>query len=92
MKASAPPGSPASPLLPADYGAWLTDLKRRIQGARQRALLAANGAIPLQQAEARLGSVDDDSGALAAVVEVGLAVSDQKPQPRKNRRSAKAHH
>ena len=43
MKASAPPGSPASPLLPADYGAWLTDLKRRIQGARQRALLAANG-------------------------------------------------
>ena len=29
--------------LPADYGAWLADLKRRIQGARQRALLAVNG-------------------------------------------------
>jgi predicted nuclease of restriction endonuclease-like (RecB) superfamily len=29
--------------LPADYGAWIAGLKRRIQGARQRALLAANG-------------------------------------------------
>lgn len=28
--------------LPPDYADWLTDLKRRIQGARQRALLAAN--------------------------------------------------
>lgn len=28
--------------LPPDYAAWLTDLKQRIQGARQRALLAAN--------------------------------------------------
>jgi predicted nuclease of restriction endonuclease-like (RecB) superfamily len=28
--------------LPADYAAWLTDLKGRIQGARQRAALAAN--------------------------------------------------
>lgn len=28
--------------IPADYGVWLTDLKNRIQGARQRALLAAN--------------------------------------------------
>ena len=28
--------------LPADYGNWLTSLKERIQGARQRALLAAN--------------------------------------------------
>ena len=30
------------PILPADYPAWLTSLKQRIQGARQRALLAAN--------------------------------------------------
>jgi predicted nuclease of restriction endonuclease-like (RecB) superfamily len=30
------------PALPADYGDWLTALKRRIQGARQRAVLAAN--------------------------------------------------
>ncbi|MEI6673938.1 MAG: PDDEXK nuclease domain-containing protein [Verrucomicrobiota bacterium] len=29
--------------LPSDYGAWLTSLKQRIQGARQRALLAVNG-------------------------------------------------
>jgi predicted nuclease of restriction endonuclease-like (RecB) superfamily len=28
--------------LPADYGQWLADLKRRINGARQRALLAVN--------------------------------------------------
>ncbi len=28
--------------LPADYGEWFNDLKQRIQGARQRALLAAN--------------------------------------------------
>lgn len=28
--------------LPTDYAAWLADLKRRIHGARQRALLAAN--------------------------------------------------
>ena len=28
--------------IPADYVVWLTDLKSRIQGARQRALLAAN--------------------------------------------------
>jgi predicted nuclease of restriction endonuclease-like (RecB) superfamily len=30
------------PALPADYCDWLTALKRRIQGARQRAVLAAN--------------------------------------------------
>ena len=30
------------PALPADYGDWLTALKRHIQGARQRAVLAAN--------------------------------------------------
>jgi predicted nuclease of restriction endonuclease-like (RecB) superfamily len=30
------------PALPADYADWLTALKRRIQGARQRAVLAAN--------------------------------------------------
>jgi len=29
--------------LPSDYGDWLTSLKQRIQGARQRALLAVNG-------------------------------------------------
>jgi predicted nuclease of restriction endonuclease-like (RecB) superfamily len=29
--------------LPADYAQWLASLKQRIQGARQRALLAANG-------------------------------------------------
>lgn len=29
-------------MLPADYGAWLSDIKQRIQGARQRALLSAN--------------------------------------------------
>jgi predicted nuclease of restriction endonuclease-like (RecB) superfamily len=29
-------------LLPADYSEWLNSLKQRIQGARQRALLAAN--------------------------------------------------
>lgn len=28
--------------LPADYAAWISSLKQRIQGARQRALLAAN--------------------------------------------------
>lgn len=28
--------------LPADYAGWLTRLKQRIQGARQRALLEAN--------------------------------------------------
>lgn len=33
-----------SPLvLPSDYAQWLASLKQRIQGARQRALLAANG-------------------------------------------------
>ena len=33
-----------SPLaLPADYAQWLAGLKQRIQGAPQRALLAANG-------------------------------------------------
>lgn len=31
-----------STLLPADYAAWLASLKKRISGARQRALLAAN--------------------------------------------------
>ena len=30
------------PTLPADYGAWLSDLKRRIHGARQRAALSVN--------------------------------------------------
>ena len=29
-------------ILPSDYADWLTSLKQRIQGARQRALLAAN--------------------------------------------------
>ena len=29
-------------VLPADYGVWLSSLKQRIQGARQRALLSAN--------------------------------------------------
>lgn len=29
--------------LPSDYGDWLAGLKQRIQGARQRTLLAANG-------------------------------------------------
>ena len=28
--------------LPPDYAQWLTSLKQRIRGARQRALLAAN--------------------------------------------------
>ena len=28
--------------LPAEYGAWLTSIKQRIQGARQRAVLSAN--------------------------------------------------
>lgn len=28
--------------LPAEYGAWLTSIKRRIHGARQRAVLSAN--------------------------------------------------
>ncbi len=28
--------------LPPDYGTWLTALKARIQGARQRVVLAAN--------------------------------------------------
>lgn len=31
-----------SPTLPADYAQWLADLKRRIVGARQRVVLAAN--------------------------------------------------
>src|SRR5687767_380405 len=31
-----------SDLLPAEYGTWLAQLKARIQGARQRAALAAN--------------------------------------------------
>jgi predicted nuclease of restriction endonuclease-like (RecB) superfamily len=30
------------PALPADYFQWLANLKQRIHGARQRALLAAN--------------------------------------------------
>ena len=30
-------------VLPADYGVWLASLKQRIRGARQRAVLAANG-------------------------------------------------
>ena len=30
-------------VLPADYAQWLASLKQRIQGARQRALLAAIG-------------------------------------------------
>ena len=29
-------------LIPADYGVWLTSLKARIAGARQRAVLAVN--------------------------------------------------
>jgi len=29
-------------ILPADYAGWLASLKRRIAGARQRVLLAAN--------------------------------------------------
>jgi len=34
---------PSNPLtLPSDYAAWLASLKQRIQGARQRVLLAAN--------------------------------------------------
>ena len=36
--AEPPPGM----LLPADYPDWLASLKNRIQGARMRALLAAN--------------------------------------------------
>ena len=31
-------------ILPSDYADWLASLKRRIAGARQRALLAANEA------------------------------------------------
>ena len=34
--------SKATLSLPADYADWLTSLKARIQGARQRALLSAN--------------------------------------------------
>ena len=34
--------SSSSLVLPADYGQWLASLKQRIQGARKRALLAAN--------------------------------------------------
>jgi predicted nuclease of restriction endonuclease-like (RecB) superfamily len=34
--------SKTSLVLPADYGQWLASLKQRIQGARQRALLASN--------------------------------------------------
>ena len=33
---------PSSLNLPADYADWLSSLKQRIQGARQRALLAVN--------------------------------------------------
>jgi predicted nuclease of restriction endonuclease-like (RecB) superfamily len=33
---------PSSLNLPADYADWLSNLKQRIQGARQRALLAVN--------------------------------------------------
>ena len=29
-------------VLPADYSDWLTSIKERIHGARQRALLSAN--------------------------------------------------
>ncbi len=32
----------ADPLIPADYGPWLADLKQRIRSARNRAVLAAN--------------------------------------------------
>lgn len=35
--------TPAALAFSADYAAWLADLKQRIQGARQRAVLAANG-------------------------------------------------
>lgn len=35
--------TPAALAFSADYAAWLADLKRRIHGARQRAVLAANG-------------------------------------------------
>jgi len=35
--------SQSSLALPADYAQWVASLKQRIQGARQRALLAANG-------------------------------------------------
>ncbi len=35
--------NPSALALPADYAQWLTSLKQCIQGARQRALLAANG-------------------------------------------------
>jgi predicted nuclease of restriction endonuclease-like (RecB) superfamily len=34
--------NPSALALPADYAQWLASLKQRIQGARQRALLAAN--------------------------------------------------
>jgi predicted nuclease of restriction endonuclease-like (RecB) superfamily len=34
--------NPSALALPADYAQWLTSLKQRIQGARQRALLAAS--------------------------------------------------
>lgn len=37
---------PATPIvLPPDYAAWLADLKQRISGARQRALLSANAEL-----------------------------------------------
>jgi hypothetical protein len=35
--------NPSLLALPADYAQWLASLKQRIQGARQRAFLAANG-------------------------------------------------
>jgi predicted nuclease of restriction endonuclease-like (RecB) superfamily len=35
--------NPSPRALPADYAQWLASLKQRIQGARQRGLLAANG-------------------------------------------------
>ena len=34
--------NPSALALPADYAQWVASLKQRIQGARQRALLAAN--------------------------------------------------
>lgn len=42
------------PTLPSDYAHWLSELKQRIQGARQRALLSANTAqIQLYQSIGR---------------------------------------
>jgi hypothetical protein len=35
----------ATHALPADYGAWLGDIKGRVTAARQRAVLAANAEL-----------------------------------------------